>query len=45
MNLKLKKTSEFVPVPVSCLLIETSEIPQLIAHTSSSISSSYVDEL
>ena len=39
------KNTDFLLVTVSFLLIETSEIPQLKALTSSSISSSYGDEL
>ena len=42
---KTEKNTDFLLVTVSFLLIETSEIPQLKALTSSSISSSYSDEL
>ena len=40
-----KKNTDFLLVTVSFLLIETSEIPQLKVLTSSSILSSYSDEL
>ena len=42
---KTEKNTDFLPVTVSFLLKETSEIPQLKALTSSSISPSYSDEL
>ena len=42
---KTEKNADFLLVTVLFLLIETSEIPQLKALTSSSISSSYSDEL
>ena len=42
---KTEKNTDFLLVTVSFLRIETSEIPQLKALTSSFISSSYSDEL